>query len=160
MNAPANVYDIRTLTEMAIRAMIRSLVPDQNVYITSDTRAKVHPAVLVKVTENAEELAPGTGIFKQNVEVELQIKLTGVQGTPLTPEMGGRLVEQIRQCFYRNDTDPRPMVDLRNRLSKAIANPYTCQGVVPRGEGPTLVEGDVRNYGYKLVFEIHATPTR
>ena len=155
MPALTNFDDPRYLTELAFKNIITTIGGFSNVYITADTTPHVHPCVLVRVMTNEEEIAPGTGIFKQRVELELQQKLD-----KQTAEVSEQQVRSLRQSLYRNDTDPRPMRDLANRLSAAISQPYTCLGVVPVDEPAISPDSEVRVYSYKLAFDVHATPTK
>jgi hypothetical protein len=146
--------DIRGLTEAAVYSIITGLNTAVSCYVSSSTDEQVHPAVLIKVSDNQEEIAPGTGIFRQRLEVELQQKLDKYA----SPAAASSELQSVRQCFYRNDTDSRPMRDLANRMTAAVSA-YTCVGVLPRGEGPVQTDPEVRVYAYRLLFEVHATPT-
>ena len=154
MPALTNFDDPRYLTELAFKNIITQIGGFSNVYITADTTTHTHPCVLVRVTTNEEEIAPGTGIFKQRVELELMQKLD-----KQTTEQSEQQIRSLRQCLYRNDTDPRPMRDLANRLSVAVTQPYTCLGVVPVDEPSVAQDAEVRIYSYKLTFDVHVTPT-
>lgn len=153
----ANANDPRYLSELAFKNIIGALAPGFQVLITGDHAVKIHPVVLVKCTASTEAIAPGaiTGNFKQRIEVELQQKLDAVD-----TEDQQAAVLALRQCFYRNDTDSRPNVDLANRLSLAVAFPYTCKGVLYQEEGPVESDSEVRVYAYKLAFDVFAIPNR
>jgi hypothetical protein len=152
--APANFDDPRYLTELALKNILQKLW-GPNVYITADTTAHVHPCVTVRVLQSREQLAPGTGIFRLRAQLDLKQKVD-----TQTAEQSEQSYRTMRQCFYRNDTDPRPMVDLANRLSAAVAPPYTCSGVVPVDEPAPSVESDVRVMTRSLAFDIFATASR
>lgn len=153
MPALANVFDERYLTELSFKELVVGLI-NLRTFISSDHEDHIHPCLLVKVVQNAERY-PGTGIFRQTVELELQVKLDETNA-----EEASALVGRLQQCFYRNDTDPRPQVDLANRLTKAQASPYTCLGIV-RLEDPAIIpDSSIRVYSYKMNFRVECTPTR
>lgn len=153
--APANFDDPRYLTELAFKNIIGPLGGFANIYITGDTTQHVHPCVTVRATSGREQLAPGTGIYRYQVQLDLKQKLDAQ-----TAEQSEQSYRALKQCFYRNDTDPRPMVDLANRLSKAVSQPYSVPGVVPVDEPAPSVEADVRVMTRSLVFDVFATASR
>jgi len=162
MSVPANIDDPRYLTELAFKnLLLRLWAPappgssPPTVYITGDTTEHMHPCVVVRALESKEQISPGTGIFRIRVQLDLKQKLDQEDAEQSERELRG-----VRQCFYRNDTDPRPMVDLANRLSAAVAQPYTCNGVVPVDELAPSVESDVRVLTRSLAFDVMAVANR
>jgi hypothetical protein len=157
LTPPANVDDPRYLTELAVKNIVQQFAPAFQVLMTGDTTKHVHPCVLVRCRGNEEAIAKGTGTgnFKQRLEIELQLKLDQMDA-----EAQEQAVRSLRQCFYRNDTDPRPNVDLANRMSAAVAQPYTCKGVVSIDDGAVDVDAEIRVYSYKLIYDVFAIPNR
>ena len=153
--APANFDDPRYLTELAFKNILQKLWGSQNVYITGDTTQHIHPCITVRALQAKEQLAPGTGIFRLRVQLDLKQKIDNQ-----TAEVSEQSFRAMRQCFYRNDTDPRPMVDLANRLSAAVAPPYTVSGIVPSDEPAPGVEADVRVMTRSLAFDVFSTANR
>lgn len=156
MSAPLNTFDPRLLTEAAFGLMIRGFLPDLAIFTSGSTDEIKHPGLLIRCRDQAEELAPGSGVFKQRVELELQVK-----PDTLDPETTSSLIRSLRQTFYRNDlTNRGPMQDLALRLTAASADPLTVYGVIARPEGEVEVSQEMRVYAYRWEFEVHATPTR
>lgn len=160
LSPPANIDDPRYLTELAFKNVINLLAPAFPVYISGDLTKHKHPAVLVRCRGNEEAIArgSGTGNFRQRVEITLQLKLD--QQFQLNPEEQEQAIRSLRQCFYRNDTDSRPNVDLANRLTAAVAQPYTCKGIVNVDDGAIDVDTEIRVYSYKISFDVFAIPNR
>lgn len=157
LTPPANIDDPRYLTELAFKNIINALAPAFQVLISGDRTKHIHPCVLVMCKGNEEAIAKGTGTgnFKQRVELELQIKLDQANA-----EQQEQAVRALRQCLFRNDTDSRPNVDLANRLTAAVAVPYTCKGIVSIDDGSIDVDAEVRVYSYKIIFDVFAIPNR
>lgn len=160
--APANFDDPRYLTELAFKNILIALwapatpgASSKTVYITGDTTKHVHPCVLVRALNSQEQLAPGTGIYRIRVQLELKQMVDDI-----TAEISEQELRSVRQCFYRNDNDPRPMVDLAIRLSQAVAQPFTCSGIVPVDEISPAIESDVRVLTLSLAFDAFVTAAR
>jgi hypothetical protein len=162
MPAPANVDDPRYLAELAFKNILLQLwapappgSAPATVYITGDTTEHTHPCVLVRALEAKEQLAPGTGIFRIRVQLDLKQKLDQENAETSEQEL-----RSVRQCFYRNDLDPRPMIDLALRLTAAVSQPFTCNGVVPVEEIAPAIESDVRVLTRSLAFDVIAVANR
>lgn len=156
MAVSPSTFDPRYLTESAFKAVIRGILPNMQTLTSFDREETQHPGIQIRCSENQEEITPGCGIFKQKVEVALNLKADKEE-----PADAMTQVQNVRQCFYRNDLDPsRPMVDFAKRLTNATAFPFTCMGVIPRGEGPVQPDDRIRVYSYNFVFEVHMTPLR
>lgn len=162
MSAPANIDDPRYLAELAFKNILLALwapappgSSPATVYITGDTTEHIHPCVTVRALQSQEQLSPGTGIFRVRVQVDLKQKLDDQ-----TADVAEQQLRSVRQCFYRNDLDPRPMVDLAMRLTRAVAQPFTCNGVVPVDELAPVVESDVRVLTQSLAFDVIAIANR
>ena len=148
--------DVRSLVESAIRAQIVAYGTGTtaNTLISSDTAQLQHPGVRILTDDVAEEITPGSGIFRVPLAVDMVFK-ADLENAPQT----SAFVQAVRQAFYRNDLDPRPMVSLAKQLTAAAApGTLTVMGVVPRGDGPVRNEGLNREYVYRLLFDFHCTP--
>lgn len=145
--------DIRNLIEEVVKTQVTTYGGTTNVFISGDSAQRTHPCVAIKATAVQEEVSPGSGVFNLRVEVDCIFKVSGSSGAAQTA-----FVQAVRQAFYRNDLDARPMVSLAKQLTAAGLG-LTVFGVVPKGEGPVGNDGDDREYVYGLVFEMHATPT-
>lgn len=147
--------DIRNLVEQVVKAQIAAYGGTTNIFISGDSGQRTHPAVAVRAIPQ-EEVAPGSGIFACRTEVDCIFKVNGSTGAAQTA-----FVQAVRQAFYRNDLDPRPMPNLAKQLTaqaQTLGIALTVLGIVPKGEGPVSTDGDDREYSYGLVFEIHAIP--
>ena len=162
MSSPQNIDDPRYLAELAFKNLLISLwcpappgSTDKTVYITGDLDQQKHPCVTVKALSSTPQLDPSAGIYKVRVQLDLKQKLD-----QQTAEESEQELRSVRQCFYRNDNDPRPMVDLAKRLSAATAQLFTVSGVVPVDELQPSVETDLRVLILSLAFDVFCTPNR
>lgn len=148
--------DVRSLVEAVIRTQVVSYGTGTtaNTLISSDTAELLHPGVRILTDDVMEEIAPGAGVFRVPVAVDCVFK-ADLETAPTT----SAFVQAVRQAFYRNDLDARPMVSLAKQLTaNAGAGTLTVMGIVPRGDGPVRNESENREYVYRLLFDIHCTP--
>jgi hypothetical protein len=154
----AGVFDIRSLTERAFRTQLQSFATSisasltANTFISSDTEELQHPGVRIMAVDPTEEISPGTGIYRMRVSVDTVFKADEDNA-----DTTAAFVLAVRQAYYRNDLDARPMQNLAKQLTAQNIG-LTVMGVVPIAEGPVQVDGAGREYTYRLLFDVHATP--
>lgn len=153
MIPPINTTDPRYLTELAVKVMVQNLIKDLDVFISFDHESRPHPSLLIRTDDQQEELNPGSGIYKQTVTIEYVCR-----PDQMTAEDFGRQWLNIRQCFYRNDLDPRPMKDLALRLTRSLPTSFFCYGAVPRAEQAIRTDEEKRLATVGMILEVHMTP--
>lgn len=152
-------YDVRGLNELAMRAQLLAFLPANtltSITVSGDLTKQTHPCGRCLCSDPTSELDPSAGIFRARLDVEIELK-ADAQGSAATTT----LLQQVRQCFYRNDLDPRAMVSLAKQLTQnmvSAGNGYTCLGIVPVGEGPVDRDQADREYRYRFSFDVHSMP--
>ena len=100
--------------ESAWRILLQGSQPIQNISISDDTSEIVHPAILCFATSFEEQISPGSGVFKAQMNVVLEAKVHDT-----TADEMSAMWEQLTQAFYWDGSLDQ---SLATRLTASLVN--------------------------------------